>query len=125
MEDNKKTFQYTYSAEQQEELLRIQAKYRAKKPEEDKMEQLRRLDNSVTKRATTVSLIVGIVSCLVMGAGMSFIMAFENLILPGIVVGMIGIAGIISAYPVYCRIAKKQRERIAPEILRLTEELMK
>ena len=125
MDDNKKSFQYTYSAEQQEELLRIQEKYRIKKPEENKMEQLRRLDNSVTKGATTVSLIIGIVSCLVMGAGMSFVMAFENRLLLGIVIGVVGIAWIISAYPVYCYIAKKQRKRVAPEILRLTEELMK
>lgn len=124
MDDNKKSFQYTYSAERQEELLRIQEKHRTKKPEEDKMEQLRRLDNSVTKRATTVSLIIGIVSCLVMGTGMSFVMALDHMLL-GIVIGVTGIIGIISAYPAYCRIAKKQRERVAPEILKLTEELMK
>ncbi len=29
------------------------------------------------------------------------------------------------AYPVYNRVLKKERARIAPEILRLTEELLK
>lgn len=105
-----------------EELIRIQEKYRAKKPEADKLAQLRRLDNSVTKPGTIVSLLIGIVSCLVMGAGMRLIMAFENMMPLGIVVGM---AGIVSAYPAYCRITKKQRERLAPEILRLSDELMK
>lgn len=48
MEDNKERFQYTYSAKQQEEIKRIRSKYAA--PEENKMEQLRRLDRSVTQK---------------------------------------------------------------------------
>jgi type II secretory pathway pseudopilin PulG len=41
----------------------------------------------------------------------------------GIVVGIIGIAILVAAYPLFVHITKKQREKIAPEILRLTEEL--
>ena len=43
----------------------------------------------------------------------------------GIPVGLVGIVLAVLAYPVYNRILKKERQRIAPEILRLTEELMK
>ena len=43
----------------------------------------------------------------------------------GILIGVIGMAVLGMAYPLYQRILKKEREKAAPEILRLTEELMK
>ena len=43
----------------------------------------------------------------------------------GIPVGLAGIVLVALAYPVYSRILKKERQRIAPEILRLTDELLK
>jgi hypothetical protein len=43
----------------------------------------------------------------------------------GIIIGIIGIVMVCLAYPVYNRILKKEREKIAPEVLRLTDELMK
>ena len=90
------------------------------------MEQLRKLDASVTKPGTIVSLIVGIISALIMGAGMSCTMVWgETLFIPGIVIGVIGMIGVIAAYPIYSRITKKQREKLAPEIMRLSDELMK
>ena len=45
--------------------------------------------------------------------------------LAGIAVGIIGIVLVCLAYPIYNRIVKKEREKIAPEIIRLTDELMK
>ena len=47
------------------------------------------------------------------------------LFVPGIIIGMAGIIGVAAAYPLYARITRKERQKIAPEILRLTEELMK
>ena len=61
MENGKETFNYTYSAKQQEEIRSIRKRYLPKEPQEDKMEQLRRLDQSATKKGTVVSLIVGII----------------------------------------------------------------
>lgn len=46
-------------------------------------------------------------------------------IIVGIAVGIFGIVLVSLAYPIYNRIVKKERERIAPEIIRLTDELMK
>lgn len=43
----------------------------------------------------------------------------------GILIGLLGIAGIAGAYPVYRMITRKRRKKLAPEILRLTNELMK
>ncbi len=124
MEDKKETFSYTYSAKQQEEIRRIRDKYIVK--EESKMDQLRKLDASVTKPGTIASLITGIIGTLLLGVGMCCTMVWaENLFILGIVVGVIGIACIAAAYPLYVRITKKQREKLAPEILRLTDELTK
>lgn len=122
MEHNNRSFEYTYSAPRQEEIKRIREKYIPK--EEDKLEQLRRLDNGVTQKASMASLVVGIVSALVLGVGMCCCMVWDLFVL-GIVVGIIGMAGVAAAYPLYTHIAAREREKIAPEILRLTDELMK
>lgn len=104
---SKGTFNYTYSASQQEEIKKIREKYSAPEEQEDKMEQLRRLDRNVTKPGTVISLIIGIVSALVMGTGMSMCMVWgEDLFILGIIVGIIGMIGIISAYPLYSAITK-------------------
>ena len=118
----KDIFEYTYSASQQSEVRNIREKYLPK--EVTKLDQLRALDAGVTKRGTAVSLAHGILHALVLGLGMSCCMVWAGkLFLPGIVIGSIGLAGVASTYPIYNRIVKQDRETIAPEILRLTEEL--
>lgn len=128
----KETFNYTYSAKEQAEIQNIRKKYAAPEQQEDKMEQLRRLDASVYSKATTAALIVGIFGTLIIGIGMSLVMtdigaALGTIVamIIGIGVGVIGIVLVCLAYPVYNRTLKKEREKIAPEILRLTDELMK
>ena len=118
--DENKTFRYTYSASQQAEIKSIREKYAPPTQEEDKMERLRKLDASVTKPGTIVSLAVGVISTLLLGVGMCCTMVWTGtLFIPGIIIG------VIAAYPIYVRITKKQREKLAPEILRLSDELMK
>ena len=46
-------------------------------------------------------------------------------ILVGIITGVLGVILAALAYPVYSKVLKREREKIAPEILRLTDELMK
>lgn len=124
MENGKDTFYYTYSAKQQEEIQNIRKKYLAR--EEDKMEQLRRLDRSATKKGAIISTVLGAVSCLLLGVGMCCTMVWmDRWFVPGIVIGVIGIIGVAAAYPLYARITKKEREKLAPQILKLTEELSK
>lgn len=120
----KDTFNYTYSSAQQKEIQRIRQKYMPK--EDDKMEQLRRLDESVTRKGTIVSLIMGIAGSLTLGFGMCCVMVWAgSWFIPGIIIGVAGIVITAAAYPLYVRITKKEREKIAPEIIRLTDELMK
>lgn len=126
MENRKDTFNYTYSAKQQEEIRNIRKRYLPKEPEEDKMEQLRRLDQGAAKKGTVISLVVGIIGCLLLGTGMCCTMVWmEQLFIPGIMIGIVGIVAVAVSYPLYTRITKKEREKIAPQILKLTEELSK
>ena len=118
----KEIFEYTYSAPQQSEVQKIREKYLPK--EVSKLDQLRALDAGVTKRGTAVSLVHGILYALVLGLGMSCCMVWAGkLFLPGVLIGCIGLAGVAATYPIYNRIVKQDRERIAPEILRLAEDL--
>lgn len=132
MDNQNESFRFTYSAEEQEEVKKIRQKYQPQ--EEDKMTRLRKLDASVTQKATVVSLAIGIIGALVMGSGMSLVMTNLVVILGvqgnvgmviGIIIGIVGIVLVCLAYPIYNNIVKKERKKIAPEILRLTEELMK
>jgi hypothetical protein len=121
MENN--TFNYTYSAKEQAEVEKIRKKYMP--AEQDKLAYVRKLDRSVANKATTWSLVIGIIGALIMGTGMSLCMvASKSFMVLGIVIGLIGMGIVAVAYPVYTRILKKEREKIAPEILRLTEEIM-
>jgi len=115
------TFNYTYSANQQEEVRNIRQKYEPR--EENKMEQLRRLDQNTRKPGTVVSLATGIISSLLLGTGMACIMEWDLFII-GLAVGIIGMIGVALAYPIYTVMTKKQREKLAPQILKLSDELM-
>lgn len=122
MENKKEDFSYTYSAQEQEEVKRIREKYEPR--EESKIEQLRRLDESVTRPGRIISLILGVVGTLMLGLGMCCVMEW-NLFVLGIVIGIFGIVVVATAYPVYMQITKSRRQKLAPQILKLSEELMK
>lgn len=122
-QEHGETFRYSYRAGDQEEIRRIREKYVPK--EEDKLERLRRLDAGVTQKGTVTALILGVLGCLILGTGMSMIMVWGGeLFLPGVIVGVVGLAAVMAAFPVYGHVVKKERERLAPEILRLTDELI-
>jgi uncharacterized oligopeptide transporter (OPT) family protein len=131
METNER-FSFTYSAAQQQEIEHIRSKYLPK--QEDKMERLRRLHKSASKKARLWAITIGIIGSLILGTGMS--LAMTNLgtmlgiqtaqaMLIGVAVGIVGMILIALAYPVYNHILKKERQRIAPEILQLTDDLLK
>ena len=127
---DKEFFSYTYSAEQQKEVEKIRKKYINEPSEEtDKMERLKMLDASVTRKGSIMALIIGVLGSLIMGVGMCIAMIWSEvgdiMFIVGIIIGLVGIALICVAYPVYSAITKRERERIAPEILRLTDELLK
>lgn len=127
MENN--SFEYTYCAERQQEIEAIRNKYLPK--EEDKMEQLRRLHRIPTQKAQAASIAIGVLGALILGTGMSLCMtelgaALEHFAMViGVLAGLIGLIMVALAYPLFNYVLKKERKRIAPEILRLSDELLK
>lgn len=123
------SFEYTYSPQRQQEVEAIRRKYLPK--EENKMEQLRKLHAVPTRKAQAAALTVGIIGALIMGTGMSICLTDIGAVLGkfamalGIVIGLAGMVLAALAYPIFTRTLKKEREKIAPEILRLSDELMK
>lgn len=122
------TFTMTYSAERRDEVEAIRRKYVPQ--ETDAMERLRALDARVGKKATAVSIAVGVIGTLVMGTGMSMAMTElgERLLgeagfLAGVACGVVGMVILACAYPLYNRTLRAERKKAAPEILRLTDEL--
>ena len=118
------TFSYTYSAKQQAEIQAIRKKYLPR--EEDKLAQLRKLDEQPSRKACSASLVVGITCSLVLGLGMSCCMVWGGeWFVPGIVLGLLGLAGCAAAYPLYQYVLHKERKKIAAKVIELTDELMK
>ena len=122
MENSK--FEYTYSSKRQGEIEAIKKKY--VKKDDDKFEQLRNLDKSAERPGLMWAIMSGTIGTLLLGIGMSCCLVWgEKLFVPGIIVGVCGIVLICIAYPLYKNITKREREKIAPQILSLSKELLK
>ena len=122
MENN--TFSYTYSATRNKEVESIRRKYLPR--EESKLEKLKKLDLRVQMAGTIESLCFGIVGALVFGIGMCFFLdVFAGAAWLTALLMVLGVVIMIPAYPIYRRIARKTKTELTPEIIRLSEEIMK
>lgn len=125
---NKNSFEYNYSASEQQEIRRIRKKYLPQDERTNKFELLKKLDSDAEKPGTIVSLVLGVIGTLLLGTGLSCVMVWGSstlLYVIGVCVGIAGIAALIAAYPAYKKITRKQREKIAPQIISLADELQK
>ena len=121
--ENTTAFTYEYSAQRNREVEKIRSKYLKK--EENKLEALRCLDARAGNAGVIESLVIGIIGCLIFGIGMCFgtdVFAGGDW-LTVLFIGM-GIATMIPAYPVYRRISRRVKDRLSPEILKLSEEII-
>ena len=121
---NRESFEFTYSAKQQKEVERIRNKYVSK--EESKMEQLIRLDKQAERPGTIASIAIGILGSLILGVGMCCVLVWNSSIVifvAGIVIGIIGMVVAGLAYPTYKKVTKREREKIAEQIIALSDEL--
>lgn len=115
-------FNYEYSAKQQQEVEKIREKYM---PESrDKMKELIALDKSVSKKGRITAIVIGVISALILGVGMCLCMVWTEYMVIGIAVGAVGIAGLVAVYPVYSRVVKRMRKKVAPQIMRLSDDIM-
>lgn len=117
-------FEYSYSAKQQEEIENIRKKYAPAEKKQDKLELLRQLDQQTTKKGLCASLTLGIIGTLFLGAGMSCVLVWiETMLIPGILLGLVGILGVVFAYPLYLYITQRERKKVSAQVLQLVEEL--
>lgn len=120
--NNENRFSYTYSAKENQEVLNIRKKYIPQ--EETKLDELKRLDDLVQSSGVMEALCAGVGGALVFGLGMCLAMeVIGPMIWLGVLLGLIGMAGMLFAYPVYRKIFAKTKEQYAPRILQLAEEL--
>lgn len=125
MNDSDK-FSYTYSApteEERREIEDIRSAYAPATESEDRLAQLRALNERATRPARIAALTLGIGGILLFGLGMSMTLAWE-LIAGGIVVAVIGMLATIVANPVRRVLLKLGKRKYGAEILRLTDELL-
>lgn len=120
MQETNETFTYTYSAQQQEELRRLRDRYLP--PAETPLDQLRRLERSVTRKGTLVSVAAGTAGALLLGLGMCCTMVWSGLFVPGVAVGLAGIAAMAAALPLYNWVTRRERQKLAPLVRELTRD---
>ena len=117
-----KQFEYNYSADRAKEIEAIRRKY--EDPKTDKFEQLKALDKQADKRGMITSLVLGIVGALILGTGMSIVMEGSAVfMILGIIIGVVGIVVLSAAYPLYKKIVKEDRAKVADQILTLSKEI--
>lgn len=120
--NNDNSFSYAYSAKDNQEVLNIRKKYLPR--EESKLQELKRLDSTVQNSRVIEALSVGVGSCLIFGVGLCLVMkAIGGMFWLGLVLGLVGIGGMIAAFPVYRKLFQKAKAEHTPRILELTEEL--
>ena len=119
------TFSYKYSAVENKEIQEIRKRYLPQS--ESKLEELKRLDEMVQASGMAESLSAGIGGALIFGLGMCLAMQVIGsgliMMIIGILIGIVGMVGMLVAYPVYRKVFKQTKEKYAPRILELTAEL--
>lgn len=127
--NNENTFSFTYSAKENQEVLNIRSQYAEVKQTE--LDQLKALDAKVKRPANVFAYTYGSVAAIIMGAGMSLVMTeigavigLTNAMVPGIVIGVVGMIMALSTYPIYKKILSGRRKKYAAQILTLSEKIM-
>ena len=120
--DNTNTFEYNYSAEKAREVEAIRRKY--EEPKEDKFEQLKALDRQAERRGQILSIAIGIIGTLILGTGMSMVMVGQvPYFIPGVVIGIVGALALGAAYPIYKKVTKIDRDKVAGQVLALVKQI--
>ena len=120
----------TMNKNDQEFLVqKIRSQYTEKQHTE--LDELKALDAKVKRPANVFACIYGYLSAIVMGAGMSLVMTdigsyigLESTMIPGIIVGVVGLLMALTTFPIYKRVLASRRKKYAGRILELSEKLM-
>ena len=111
-------------------VQKIRTQYTEK--EHTQLDELKALDRKVKKPAHVFAYVFGAAGAIIMGAGMSLVMTdigtavgIASPMVPGIVVGVVGLALVIANYPIYKGILNSRRKKYANQIISLSDALIK
>ena len=109
---------------------KIRAQYTQQ--ERTALDKLKALDAKVKKPANVFAYTYGSVSAIVMGAGMSLVMTdigailgLTETLIPGIAIGAVGLVLVLTTYPICKKLLASRKKKYAPQILELSERVMK
>ncbi|MBQ7132607.1 MAG: dihydropteridine reductase [Oscillospiraceae bacterium] len=112
-------------------VQKIRTQYMEKDNSQKDLDLLRELDAEVKRPANIFGYTFGSISAIIMGAGMSLVMTdigkhigMKSTMVPGIIIGIIGMFMAIVNYPIYKRILTSRKEKYANRILELSEKIM-
>ena len=115
--------------DQQFMAQKIRTQYMEK--ESTELDALRELDSKVKRPANIFGYAFGSISAIVMGAGMSLVMTdfgatlgIVSAMIPGIVIGTIGLGMALLTYPIYKKILNSRKKKYGSEILTLSDKIM-
>ena len=100
--------------------------------EHTELDALKALDAKVKRPAKVFGYTYGSIGAIVMGAGMSLVMTdigsmlgMTDAMVPGIAVGIAGLAMVLTTYPIYKKILNSRKKKYAHQIMELSERVMK
>ena len=110
-------------------VQKIRSQYTEKQYTE--LDELKALDAKVKGPANVFAIVFGSLSVIIMGAGMSLVMTdigtiigLTDAMIPGIVVGVVGLGMALLTYPIRNAILNSRKRKYGPRILELSEKLM-
>ena len=115
---------------EQQMAARIREHYTEKQVTD--LDTLRELDAKVKRPASVFAYVFGSISAIIMGAGMSLIMTdiaeiiglAVDPMLPGIVIGVVGMIMALLNYPMYKGILGSRKKKYGTKILELSNKIM-
>lgn len=109
---------------------KIRTQYMEK--ENTELDVLRELDAKVKRPANIFAYVFGSIGAIIMGSGMSLVMTdigetigIGDSMVPGIIIGVIGMLMAIINYPIYKNILSSRKKKYADEIIKLSDKIMK
>lgn len=110
-------------------VQKIRTQYTEK--ENTQLDELKALDTKVKRPANVFAYVFGSISAIIMGSGMSLVMTdigsvigMENTMVPGIVIGIVGMIMAIINYPIYKNMLNARRKKYADEVIALSDKIM-
>lgn len=117
------------NSDQQFIVRKIRTEYVEKEATE--LDELRKLDAKVKRPVNIFAYIFGSIGAIIMGAGMSLVMTeigsmigVEKTMVPGVVIGVVGMVMALVNYPIYKRILAGRKKKYGAEILALSDKIM-